>query len=89
MEKLITLLIISFLLIGCSLELSFTEVHERGINKDIQSFIDNTNEENGVHLYFEKEKEIYVYTIDWCSFGLGIFDGFFWVIDRFLFYRPS
>ena len=61
LEKLISLLVIVFFLTGCSSELSFTEVHERGINKDIQSFIDNTNEENGVHLHFEKEKEIYVY----------------------------
>lgn len=49
------------MLTGCSSNLSFTEVREKDINKDIQSFIDNTNEENGVHLYLEKQKEVYVY----------------------------
>ena len=38
---------IIFLLTGCRSELSFKEVREKDIYKDIQSFIDNTNEENG------------------------------------------
>lgn len=61
MKKLLFLLVIIFLLTGCRSELSFKEVREKDIYKDIQSFIDNTNEENGVHLYFEKQKIVYVY----------------------------
>ena len=61
MKKLLFLLVIIFLLTGCRSKLSFKEVREKDIYKDIQSFIDNTNEENGVHLYFEKQKIVYVY----------------------------
>lgn len=60
-KKLLSLLVIILLLTSCSSDLSFQEVREKGIHTDIQTFIDHTNEENGVHLYFEKEKEVYVY----------------------------
>lgn len=61
LRKLLYLLVIISLLSGCSSELSFSEVSEKGVNKDLQSFIDNVNEENGVHLYLEKQKAVYVY----------------------------
>lgn len=61
MRKLLSLLVIIFFVTGCSSELSFTKVREKDVNKDIQSFIDNVNDENGVHLYFEHQKAVYVY----------------------------
>lgn len=61
MRKLLSLLVIIFLLSGCSSELSFSEVSEESVNKDIQSFIDDVKGENGVHLYFENQKAVYVY----------------------------
>lgn len=62
MRKLLLLLVI-ILLSSCSseAELSFSEVNEKDINKDIQSFIDSVKGDNGVHLCFEKQKVVYVY----------------------------
>ncbi|MBS4210070.1 hypothetical protein [Bacillus sp. FJAT-50079] len=61
MRKLLSLIVIISVLTGCSSELSFSELPEKGVKKDIQSFIDNVKDENGVHLYFEKQKAVYVY----------------------------
>lgn len=61
MRKLLLLLVAIVLLSGCSSELSFSEVSEGGVNKDIQSFIDDVKDENGVHLYLDNQTDIYVY----------------------------
>ncbi|WP_066400277.1 hypothetical protein [Neobacillus mesonae] len=61
MKKLLSLLVIISLLSGCSSKLSFSEVSDGRVSKDIKSFIDNVKDENGVHLYFEKQKAVYVY----------------------------
>ena len=61
MRKLLALLVCINLLSGCSSELSFSEVREKGVNKDIQSFIADVKNENGVHLYLDNRKAIYVY----------------------------
>lgn len=61
MRKLLSLPVIIFLLSGCSSELSFSEVSKEGVNKDIQSYIDDVKNENGIHLYFVNQKSIYVY----------------------------
>ena len=49
------------LLTGCSSDISFSEVSKVGVNKDIQTFIDDVKSEPGVHLYFENQKAVYVY----------------------------
>ena len=61
MRKLLSLFAFVYLLSGCSSELSFEEVNKKGVNKNIQSFIDDVKDENGVHLYFEKQNVVYVY----------------------------
>ncbi|MBS4194154.1 lipoprotein [Lederbergia citri] len=61
MKKLLSLLVTIALLSGCSSKLSFSEVGENSVNKDIQSFINDVNDENGVHLFFENQKAVYVY----------------------------
>ncbi|WP_332693577.1 hypothetical protein [Halalkalibacter lacteus] len=61
MRKLLPFLLCIVILSGCNSELSFIEVSNEGVNKDIQSFINNVKEENGVHLYLDKHKAIYVY----------------------------
>jgi beta-lactamase superfamily II metal-dependent hydrolase len=60
-RKLLVVLAGMFLLSGCSSELSFSKVSEKGVNKNIQSFIAIVKNENGVHLYFDNQKAIYVY----------------------------
>lgn len=60
MRKTFAVLVIFFLLSGCSSKLSFSEVTVIA-NEDIQSFIENVIDENGVHLYFENEKALYIY----------------------------
>ncbi|WP_121614226.1 hypothetical protein [Mesobacillus foraminis] len=60
-RKLLLLIVAIVLLSGCSSELSFSEVSDRGFNKDIQSFIDDVKHENGVHLYLDDQTDIYVY----------------------------
>jgi len=61
LRKLLSLFAFVYLLSGCSSELSFEEVNKKGVNKNIQSFIDDVKDENGVHLYFEKQNVVYVY----------------------------
>ncbi|MBY0121635.1 hypothetical protein [Bacillus sp. S/N-304-OC-R1] len=55
------LLFSTILLSGCIPELSFSEVSVNSAGKDIQSFIVDVKNENGVHLYFDNANVIYVY----------------------------
>ncbi|QED46770.1 hypothetical protein [Cytobacillus dafuensis] len=61
MRKLLAFLVGIILLSGCSSELSFSAVSVKGVNKDIQSFIIDVKNENGIHLYFDNQKAIYMY----------------------------
>lgn len=60
MRKLLLIALLA-LLSGCSSELSFSGVKEDSVNKDIQSFLNDVRDKNGAHLFFEKEKTVYVY----------------------------
>lgn len=61
MKRLLSFLLFIVILSGCNSELFFTKVGKDNVNKDIQSFIDKAKDENGVHLYLDKQKTIYVY----------------------------
>lgn len=49
------------LLSGCNSELSFSEVREDSVNNEVRSFLSDVQDKNGAHLFFEKEKAVYVY----------------------------
>jgi hypothetical protein len=61
MRKLLSLLVTIALLSGCNSKLSFSEVSENGGNKNFRSFINDVKGKNGVHLFFEGQKAVYVY----------------------------
>lgn len=61
MRMFTALLLSTILLSGCTPELSFSEVSVKSAGKDIQTFIVDVEDENGVHLYFDNANVIYVY----------------------------
>lgn len=61
MKKLLSLLALVLLLSGCRAEPTFSEVNEKGVNKNVKAFVHEVRNRNGVHLYFNGEKEVYVY----------------------------
>lgn len=60
-RRLLVVLLCIVLLCGCSDDLSFSEVGKDDVNNDIQTFISNVKKENGIYLYSDKQKTIYVY----------------------------
>lgn len=60
-RELFSILIMIHLLTACSSQLSFSELSEDEVNNDIQTFIDNVKNKNGVYLYFENDKSVFVY----------------------------
>lgn len=58
MRRIVLLLLSIVVLSGCNEDpsLSVTEVSKTNMSKDVQSFFQEINEENGVHLYFDKQK---------------------------------
>ncbi|MFD1928385.1 membrane lipoprotein lipid attachment site-containing protein [Sporosarcina siberiensis] len=64
MKRIILILVSIIALSGCSKDssLSVSEVSQQNMNTDIQSFFQEVKEENGIHLYFDKQKgNAYVY----------------------------
>ncbi|MGO4890373.1 hypothetical protein ACJ2A9_21715 [Anaerobacillus sp. MEB173] len=61
MRKLLSLIVMIILLSGCSTELTFSEVSEEAVHKEIRSFINGAKDENGVYLYFDNQELMYVY----------------------------
>jgi len=61
----ILLIILSIVVLsGCNKDssLSVSEVSQKNMNKDIQSFFQEVKEENGVYLYFDEQKSnVFVY----------------------------
>jgi len=61
----ILLIILSIVVLsGCNKDssLSVSEVSQKNISKDIQSFFQEVKEENGVYLYFDEQKSnVFVY----------------------------
>ncbi|MGM8216603.1 hypothetical protein ACLIA0_13670 [Bacillaceae bacterium W0354] len=65
MRKLILVILLGFIfLYGCnsdSLPLSYIEMSKDELDKNVQSFFEKVEEDNGVHLYYDEENTIYVY----------------------------
>ena len=65
MKKILSLLLSVAVLTGCSYSassLSYLNVDQESLNKEIQSYFQSVNEENGVHLYFaEENNSMFVY----------------------------
>ncbi|MFC0562327.1 membrane lipoprotein lipid attachment site-containing protein [Halalkalibacter alkalisediminis] len=64
MKKILLILLSIVTLSGCNANssLSFSEVSQESINKDIRSFFQGVKEENGVHLYLDKKNNaVFVY----------------------------
>jgi len=60
-RRLLVVFLCIVILSGCSEDLSFSEVGKDDVNNDIQTFISNVKKENGIYLYLDKQKTIYVY----------------------------
>lgn len=60
MKKLILVCVI-LLLSGCTSNLTFTEIKSSNVNKNVRSFLEAIDDENGTYLYFNGEKEIFVF----------------------------
>ncbi|AZU62147.1 hypothetical protein [Neobacillus mesonae] len=61
MKKLVTFLVVVILLSGCNSELTLSKVTPKGNNKTLQSFTTNAQDQNGVYLYLDNPKTIYIY----------------------------
>lgn len=61
LKKLVTFLVVVILLSGCNSELTFSKVAPKGNNKTLQSFITNAQDQNGVYLYLDNPKTVYIY----------------------------
>ncbi|WP_391556993.1 hypothetical protein [Robertmurraya sp.] len=61
MKKIVLILTLSGLLSGCSSSLSNSQVEKKDVKQEIQSFISDLEDENGVNVYFDSEKGVYVY----------------------------
>ncbi|OZI10489.1 hypothetical protein CEW92_16485 [Bacillaceae bacterium SAS-127] len=61
MKKLLSLILLLLLLTGCNSELTYSEIKIEKANQDIQNFIEGVQGENGTYLYFNGEKEQYVF----------------------------
>ncbi|CEG26194.1 membrane lipoprotein lipid attachment site-containing protein [Bacillus sp. B-jedd] len=61
MRKILFLFALVILLSGCRAEPTFSEVSEKSVNKNVKAFVHEVRNRNGVHLYFNGEKEVYVY----------------------------
>ncbi|QUW20283.1 membrane lipoprotein lipid attachment site-containing protein [Sporosarcina sp. Marseille-Q4063] len=61
MKKLLMLVGLIFLLSGCNSNLTYTEINSGKANKDLRSFLEVIDDENGAYLYYNGEKEIYIF----------------------------
>ncbi|WP_221563355.1 hypothetical protein [Alkalihalobacillus sp. TS-13] len=49
------------MLAGCNKELSYSYIKIATVHKGIQSFIDQVEDQNGLYVYFDKKKAVYVF----------------------------
>lgn len=61
MKRLLVLMGLLMVLVGCNPELTFTEIEIGNANKEVREFIGNVQDKNGNYLYFAGEKEMYVF----------------------------
>ncbi|MCA0993404.1 hypothetical protein [Pseudalkalibacillus hwajinpoensis] len=64
MGRIIVSLMAIFLLLltGCSeKELSYTEINIKDAKENVKTFIDETEDLNGTHLYYENDQVVYVF----------------------------
>lgn len=61
MKKLFLLVGMIVFLTGCNSTLTFTEIKSGKANKDVLSFLEDVENQNGTYLYSNGEKEIYIF----------------------------
>lgn len=66
LKKLLSVIVLILLLVGCNhepsfSEFSFSEINLKNANKDVQAFIEELENYNGTHLYFERDSTIYIF----------------------------
>ncbi|MCL7745518.1 hypothetical protein [Halalkalibacter alkaliphilus] len=60
MKKVMSFFIFILLLAGCSSELTFAEIEIATTNNDVRTFFESVEDTNGAHLYFDRDRVIYV-----------------------------
>ena len=61
MKKLFVLVGFIVLLAGCNSTLTFNEIKSGKANKDVRSFLEDVEDQNGTYLYSNGDKEIYIF----------------------------
>lgn len=61
MKKFIFPFVLTFLLVSCSSEFTFKEINMSHLSKDIENFIEATENKNGVHLYHDHKGNMYIF----------------------------
>jgi hypothetical protein len=66
LNKFLSVIVLILLLVGCNhepsfSEFSFSEINLKNANKDVQAFIEELENYNGTHLYFERDSTIYIF----------------------------
>ncbi|MCA1054011.1 hypothetical protein LCM10_03345 [Rossellomorea aquimaris] len=61
MKKLVFASFLGLSMAGCASSQDVSEVSQDEVSEPIQTFIEDVKEENGVHLYYDGTKAIYVY----------------------------
>jgi hypothetical protein len=61
MKKLLILVGFILLLSGCNSNLTFAEIKSEKSNKEVRSFLEAIDDENGTYLYSNGEKEIHIF----------------------------
>jgi hypothetical protein len=61
MKKFVLILALIGLISGCNSSLSYSQVEKSGGNKSLRTFISGVEDKNGVSIYFDSDKTVYVY----------------------------
>ncbi|AMQ06472.1 lipoprotein [Sporosarcina psychrophila] len=61
MKKQLSLIVLMLLLTGCNSDFSFSEISINKANESVQEFIQYAEVKNGNYLYFDGEKDMYVF----------------------------
>ena len=61
MKRLFVLVCLIVLLTGCNSTLTFTEIKSGSVDKDVRSFLEDVEDQNGTYLYSNGDKEIFIF----------------------------
>ncbi|MGP4080749.1 hypothetical protein ACTWQL_12580 [Pseudalkalibacillus sp. R45] len=61
MKRAISIIALVLLLAGCNKELSYSEMKDVNVHKGVQGFIDHVEDQNGLYVYFDKKKAVYMF----------------------------